>query len=1123
MIAAPIILYPKTNWTASGDDSYYSSDLVQKISGSIPIVASEIEANTILTVRYRFRISNADGVTAWSSFLKTGITVGATDTNMTEIPWFFNTEGVIDYSIGDTVELEFKTVKISSNLNDAGPVLDESAVSPLNVIIVAENVIEASVEPVTGVYLEQSRDEIKLFIPASGIVINDNSEFAGTNFYVSIEEGGGEDGYQVMNNVLVTDPDSTETQRVPLIESSAEDTAGEIEITTTRTRVIDSEFYTYTFNKDVITRLILAGKIPNIFLSDGITLREDITYYFVMTTTVFDESLNQAVESAFSLELSGVFITYTTDFQSLPERSRSDIVFTMSEDMMSNNAQIAAVGGSVLRDIVDPIALEFEKFYTIQDFVFATLSIDTLLAFDDSDGDGISDPIELNVAKRRLADALGVSDNVNLQILIDEQFDKQAANYNLTRAGASTATGTVLFYITTTPTEDVLIPDGTIVTALSNPEENRTAQNFIVQGTKLIDSNNLDFYYNPVAKRYEIESDIIAESAGAAGNVPAGAITVAGGLRPFIQVTNNVPTLYGSDRETNQKLSDRVKLARISYDSGTEGGYSDTVLKVPGVSQVRVEKEGDPLMVRDYDSTDSKHIGGKVDIYVKGRKAVQLTDQVAFKYEYPTDTFGNKVGEVFSVIDAQEYRIKTNNAKVTNESPIVIVNTVRNVTRGADYDLTDMQIIGDGDTIVLSPTLVNTQIGMATFDVVEVDYRYRSTNLLVLSNQPVDSIVQVADSGGALVDQSKYQLVKLEDPLTTGESSISKDAVQFLFNEGDNINEFIAVDDEQHDMLLNIPARLDLLGVDIGSIVVTSVEDSSLVFKRDVDYTITPGSETTYTYLNLVSTGMIRHGDRVSVSYNASENFDVTYITNGLISEVQTKVNAMKHACADAIIKQAIGNPVDISFRVVRKTGTDKSLLKARIQTAIANYVSRLTMGETFSQGVMLNVVQNVNGVKEVKMPLTRMMKRNDSFIPLDNLGALTFEVYQKTSGSGVTSYRSLNSVLRYLTSDNGGPSNLFRAVYENNIALTLASNPADVASGAGRAYIQPDGKIIVSTIDGRPPQTKLYKAAYYTFYPADVNVIEDIETSEIEYIVVDNLSLKDIEIIDELIVKRGL
>jgi hypothetical protein len=544
------------------------------------------------------------------------------------------------------------------------------------------------------------------------------------------------------------------------------------------------------------------------------------------------------------------------------------------------------------------------------------------------------------------------------------------------------------------------------------------------------------------------------------------------------------------------------------------------VYKVPGVLQVKVEQANDPLMMRDYDSSTNKHIGGKVDVYIKGTRVTQLIDQVAFKYEYPTDSYGNKVGEQFAVTNAVGYTLRSTNSKVTATSPIVSVSRVRNITRNKDYSRMGLLIVGDGNTIVLEKNYQNITIGLATMDVVEVAYLYRSSNTIALSEQPVSTIVSVAASDGTPIDFSKYALVKLEDPLQNGRSSIAKDSVKFLFNESDNIAEFVDVPNEEHDMLLNTPARLQLKGVDETTIVVIPM-DTEVPYLKDVDYSVTAGDEALYTYLNLLPNGKIRHGDRVRVSYRASENFSVTFTTNDLVSQVQDKINTMKHACADTIVKDAVGNFLDVSLRVVRKTGVDSSLLKSRIQTAVANYVSSLKLGEGMTQGTLVSIVQGVNGVKEIKLPVTKMMKRNGSFIPLDDLGHLTFEVYQKTSATGTASYRSIDSVLTYMTSDNGGDPNLFRGIYEDNKLLTLVGTPGEVSKSPGRGYIQNDGKIVVSTTDGEPPQTKHYKASYYTYYPADVNPVDDISVSTMEYIDFDSLSMKDIEVLDDRTTRR--
>jgi hypothetical protein len=1123
MIPEPVVQFPKTNWTASGDTVYYSDTLIQMISGVVPIVASDVERNTVFLVRQRYRVQNSSGYTAWSAFSDTGMIVGPTSASVLEIPWSFNSEDVVDLQVGDTLHLEFKTVKVSSYFTEVGTVLDESAAVPLSAIIVSETQIEASARPVSGISMKRSVDNIKIMIPSSGIILNPDNDFAGCNFYLTLVGGGGDNGYAKINDVLVTDVDTSETQETSVTQSTdTEDLTG-ITVTTTRSKKEVTEYYTYTVDKNVLARMIEEGKIPNVFLSDGETLSEDLIFYFVTTVTAFDKALNQAVESPFSVELEGEFVKYSTDFQVLPKRGRGDILFSMSKDMMTNNNKISVVPGYVVRDIADPVSLEFEKFYVIQDFTFALLSIDTLQNFDDADGDGRSDAVSLSTRKIALANALGVRDTTSIQILIDEQFDKWAANYNLIRGEATRARGQALFYTEIRPTVDITIQDGQVISTEADADEGVSSVSFTVVGSQIIDADNLDFYYNPTTKRYEILTNIEAQSVGTAGNVPAGTITSTTNVAPTFRVTNPLPTRFGSDQETNAQLATRIKLARSSFDSGTEPGYESAAHEVPGVLQARVEKAQDPLMMRDYDPESKKHVGGKVDIYIKGTKEEILIDQVAFKYEYPTDSLGDKVGEVFDIVDASNFRLKSTNSKVSSESPIVSVSRVRNITKAKDYSISNIQIVGDGDTIILEKNQTNIGIGMATFDVVEVTYLYRSSNSLVLSQQPVSSIRQVTSSGGTVVDPSKYTLVKKQDPLQDGYSSIAEDAVKFFFKENDDIPEFVTVTDEQHDMLQGSPARLELKGVDRSSIVVYPPGQSGSPYKKNIDYQVQLGNETEYTYLSVVSTGMIRNGDRVSVDYRASENFNVTFTTNGIVSDVQDKIDGIKHAAADAVAKEAVRSFIDLSFRVVQKTGTDKNLLKSRIRTSVANYVTKLRLGETLAQDDVINVIRTVTGVKNVQLPFLRMAKRNASFIFLDEIGRVEFETYHKTGGRGVSSYRTVDSVLTYMTSDNGGDSNLFRGVYEDNILLELVDTAAAVSRAQGRAYIQADGKIIVSTSDGAPPQTKSYKASYYTYYPATANPVGDIDTAQIEYLDVDAISMKDIEVIEEKVTKRGL
>lgn len=1122
MLQTPEIISPITNWVPDYNNSYYTSDVIQKIMGTIT-VPTDLPSHRILTVAYAYKIKRNNVEPAFTSYTMAGIVTGATDPEATDVAWAYNSGTYISLQEGDKLTLRFKALEFLNTVSEIGYQTDESDPVDLIVYVVNVNSIEATTGIPSGIQLKLYKDAMKILVPKDNLLVNNNSSFLGCNFYISLDPGGGSNGYQLMNDVYVSIPDDSETAIISITQSDITNEADDLTVETKKSTQHASEFYTYSVNKTILKNLVVAGKINNVFLSDNDTINEDITFYYITTAVAYDTVLNTVVESPYSFELEAKFLKYNTNFTGLPTRKRQDILFTMVKRLTANNNLINVVNGQVIRDVIDPVTDMFEKFYTIQDFVFRCESIDSLVSYDDANGDGVSDPVSTSILKSNLKDALGITEDASLQDLIDQQFDKQASNYNITRKGTTASKGTVVFYTTKKPASDILISDGTVVIYPGDLNLNINPVNFTVVGNHILEASTIDNYYNASKQRYEMEADIVSVNFGSINNVPAGTIVLVSGVDPSIRVENLAPTDYGSDLESNEDLASRIKLARPSFDSGTKPGYISTSYNVPGILEVNVQEAGDPLMIRDYDETSKSHVGGKVDVYVRGSTIAQIIDQLAFKFEHPTDTLGNQVGETFYVVDANDFRIKTTNSKVTDDNPIIIANKIRNVTRNANYDLTNLVYLED--TLILSSTSqTNLNIGMAAFDVIEVNYLYRSSNILVLQNQPVIDISNVMDKDGNVIDSSNYRLIKNNDPLKTGNSSIAGYGIEFLFD-STNIPDAITVQGEQHSIRLNQPAKINFKGVFLESIIVKSYEDTSIVYKQSIDYNITLGNQTDYTYITLVSNGMIRSGDIIVIDYQASPNLFITYTYNSLIAQAQDSIDNMKHACADTIVKEAVENMVDLSFNIERdlsiaisSTGVvtdDEKRLRSRIQTAISNAITGLKMGQTLTQSYLLKTVLSVSGVKSVSTPFIIMMKRSDSFIPLDDLGYLSFEVFQKSGNEGIVSYRTIDSVLSYSTSENGGPDNLFRAVYEDMQELELVSDSTLVSKAIGRAYIQSDGRIVVSTLDGRPPQAKYYKAAYYVSYPVGVTYAEDIEACPIEYISVDSLSFKGIDFIN--------
>ena len=244
-------------------------------------------------------------------------------------------------------------------------------------------------------------------------------------------------------------------------------------------------------------------------------------------------------------------------------------------------------------------------------------------------------------------------------------------------------------------------------------------------------------------------------------------------------------------------------------------------------------------------------------------------------------------------------------------------------------------------------------------------------------------------------------------------------------------------------MVLGQKEPLNFVGADPESLVVKS-SDHSTTYVQNTDYTLIPGTDTVATALSLIQSGAIQNGQQVLVSFVAIENFLVTYTTNALLETVQTKIDIMKHACADVIVKQDVQNAVDLTFTIVPKIGvTNTNLLSSQIGTSIANLINSLGVGSSLTQSAVVSVIQAVSDVKYVILPLSRMVKADGSFIARDSIGQTEFQIFNVDV---VTSYITVIPVLTYATIANGGSSNDFRGIFENSLPLVLQDDPLDVS-----------------------------------------------------------------------------
>ncbi len=916
----------------------------------------------------------------------------------------------------------------------------------------------------TGITLDRGRNFVKI-----SVIQNPEIEVIGYNFYGSEEVGGGINGFTLLNTQLVTEPDYYKENAVVLSETV--DTSGDIKTTYTVERISNDYYFSYTHdrvNQSLGTKPLSE---PN---------------HYVVTAIAFDPVLLQQVESPYGAELGASPLLLDTSIRDLPSRTTLDIQESYIREVLDTDASIDVKPGTVTRDIhINPPSDEFARLYIIQDFMHRSQSFLTLLTLDDENGDGVSDLVTDSVYKQKLQAALliptGREDEV--QQLIDDAFTKLAGNVNIKRKEAQKAMGQVLFYTRRTPTRDATISAGGIIETVSDETTNPVRFSVLTDFTLKV--SDLANYYNSATERYEIILDIQAVEEGSAGNVDAEKIQlVVSGIDSVFGVDNPNPTEFGQDIESNANLARRAMLAFVSVDSGTEGGYLATTLGTPNVERAKIISAGEDLMQRDIDPLRLVHINGKVDIYIQG--SLQTSNTETFGFIYRTVK-----GQSALIQSVPFFHFRALNSNISVDKPIYDVIQIHNSTRSANYDLTGFTVLGDGDVVNLDEDLpTNQAIGLAPTDIITMSYRYRDSDPYIFLNQPVESIVSITGEDSGALTSANYELQKLQDPLAFGNSTSAVDQMQLIFANSVPAGGIRQVNNEVHTLIAENEIELNYYGVDTTTIEVSDTTQT-IYYVKDIDYAVIAGSMNVLTKIKRLFGSAITTGSAVFIDYEAGENFTVVYNTNGLLQNVQSRIDVMKHLTADVVVKGAQRTYIDFDMTVVLEEGSDQTSIDRKIRTTVAKLLSSKMIGQPIYQSDVINVIEDVPGVDYIIVPFQKMVRANGSMV-IRELFVTAWNTYQ---ASFVTSYKSVQK-LSWATTENGGPETSFRGVFENDILLEMVSSAALVADGAGRFYISADGYVYVSPKLGNITDAKFT----VTYIVVDAIGARDIDFCEIEF-----------------------
>jgi hypothetical protein len=950
----------------------------------------------------------------------------------------------------------------------------------------------------TGVKVQRRRDSVDILTAkpivaamASSGFYTPQPEFRGFNIYASASAAGAT-GYFRVNENLVTTPTTLEedtsnvastsvrwsgTQSLVRVRISEEDEFGQ-EVQALLDERMDATTYMgdlkfsgsldgfnqTTYVKFNHPRAGGSGVINTDQFSD---VPSSEPLYYVVTGVYWDPATQTEFETPYSQEVLGAPLVIDTAIKDLPSRTQLQIVTDYIAAIQRVNTEISLIPGSTSRDVsIDPFASEAERLWFIVDFVHRCASFLTLLQIDDANGDGISDPVASSAYKQAIKAALGLTTDTAVQSLIDTQFEKLAANCDKTRLPGRPASGQAVVYTTTKPTKDIPIPAGTIVTSDADTTNNIPAIRYRVGGTYTLRYANVDSYYNFDKKRWEITVDITAESTGSNGNRPANSIKTISGVSG-VQVTNTEATQYGTDQESNGDLAARSILGYVSVDSGTEGGYQATAVGQVGIVKSKIVKSGDDLMMRDWDDVRKKHIGGKVDIWIQGLREQQVTDTFAFTFEIARDIR-------CQIVDLSTLTFRALDSRVTVDTPIVeILNNpsmglgVRNVTAGADYDLTGVTILDYRtfklNTVIAQPT---THID----DIITADYRFQSVNTFTFTLQPVRRIVSVVgEVSGTLTPDTHYKLYKTDDPLLEGESALATDHMVITQVGGIPSGDTITINDEVHTLIGYVQEPLGSIGINTSTIRIFNAERTVEFDGPEAaipDFDIISGTATTPAKIVRTSASAILNGQAVSVDYTHDENFTVTYVVNDLIQELQRKVNSgPKHITGDVLVKQSVQNSIVLETSVQMTTGAKKDKVDPAIRSNVSLELNKRQIGQGAAQSDVINSVDSTEGVDYQIVPLA-LMAYADGSRKLREEILSTYTSLPSLYAGGVRAY-ILTNAMQNPTTNGGGYVTEHRGVFQDDVAMTLVDTLANVATAAGQAYIiGADGVIITGYSD---------------------------------------------------------
>ena len=177
-----------------------------------------------------------------------------------------------------------------------------------------------------------------------------------------------------------------------------------------------------------------------------------------------------------------------------------------------------------------------------------------------------------SIGGQGIMDQIGVSRDLKiLSKTTGSDLDDLATDYRLERLTGTTATVTLMFYVSAEPTANIVIPQSTKASTISSIFV--SPNTYSTQAEARFTAAAAATYYSFDRDRYEFPVTAVCETAGLLGNVNSDYISkLASSVTGIDGVTNLTAAVGGSNSESDDDLRSRIQAAILGRDLNTVNG-----------------------------------------------------------------------------------------------------------------------------------------------------------------------------------------------------------------------------------------------------------------------------------------------------------------------------------------------------------------------------------------------------------------------------------------------------------------------------------------------------------------------------------------------------------------------